>query len=362
MKILITGGTGRIGANLARQLLSRGHEIRSFVYPGDAGRAHKLDAYANVETIVGDLRNFDDVTRAVQGVDAIYHLAAAFGGPFDNRQYLEINGMGTINLLEAVRAQCPQLHRFVYACTEAIYWRLEERIPQLLGKESRYFEQPITETMVARYHQMPYFLTKWVGEELAMAYYYQYGVPTTSFRFATVIEPSEFLDEAGRPKLFLFRPVYELYRSQTSADPAVQAIIDEIKARWTGEECFLLSRNPNGRPHRQQFCDVRDIVQGLILGLERAEAVGQEFTLAGAALFDWGELVPYLANRFGLPYIEARIPAPNYFEFDLSKIKHLLGYQPQHDFHSILATAEAMRRGEETEVIPTGVRFVPAAT
>jgi UDP-glucose 4-epimerase len=356
MKILITGGTGRIGANLAKQLLARGHNIRSFVYPGDASRAHKLDAFAGVETAVGDLRNFDDVKRAVQGVDAIYHLAAAFGGPFDNRQYLEINGMGTINLLEAARTGCPNLQRFIYACTEAIYWRLEERIPHLQGKESRYFDQPITEERVARYHQMPYFLTKWVGEELAMAYHYQYGVPSTSFRFATVIEPSEFLNEAGLPKLFLFSPVYELYKGQQSPVPAEQAMIEEIKAQWHGEERFLLSRNPNGRPHRQQFCDVRDIVQGLVLGLERAEAVGQEFTLAGA-LFDWGELVPSLAERYQLPYVEARLPPPNYFEFDLSKIKHLLGYQPQHDFQSILATAEAIRRGEATDIIPTGIRF-----
>ena len=45
------------------------------------------------------------------------------------------------------------------------------------------------------------------------------------------------------------------------------------------------------------------------------------------------------------------------FVFDLTKIKTLLGYEPQHDFHSILATAEAIRRGKETDVIPTGIRF-----
>ena len=82
MKILITGGTGRIGGNLAKRLLEKGHDIRSFVYPADASRVHKLDEYDRVETVVGDLRNFDDVKRAVDGVDAIYHLAAAFGGPF----------------------------------------------------------------------------------------------------------------------------------------------------------------------------------------------------------------------------------------------------------------------------------------
>ena len=65
MKILITGGTGRIGANLAQALLAKGHAIRSFVYPGDASRARKLNGFGDVETVVGDLRNFDDVKRAI---------------------------------------------------------------------------------------------------------------------------------------------------------------------------------------------------------------------------------------------------------------------------------------------------------
>ncbi len=115
MKILVTGATGRIGANLVKALLEKGHDIRSLVFPGDAGRAHKLDGFERVETIEGDLRNFDDMQAAVTGVDAIYHIAAAFAGPFDHREYLEINGMGTVNLLECVRDNAPDLHRFVYA-------------------------------------------------------------------------------------------------------------------------------------------------------------------------------------------------------------------------------------------------------
>ena len=61
MKILVTGGTGRIGANLVTRLLEAGHSIRSFVYPGDASRAAKLDAFDGVETVFGDLRNHEDV-------------------------------------------------------------------------------------------------------------------------------------------------------------------------------------------------------------------------------------------------------------------------------------------------------------
>ena len=208
MKILVTGGTGRIGANLVVRLLDAGHSIRSFVYPADASRARKLDAYDGVETVYGDLRNPEDVNKAVAGVDAIYHLAAAFQGPFNNRQYLDINAMGTLNILESIRELCPNLHRFVYASTEGVYW--DARI------NGRYFENPITEDMVGKYPNMPYLMTKWLGEELAMVYHYQYGVPTCAMRFSTVIEPSEFLNEAGLPRHFLYSAAHATYSSSAS--------------------------------------------------------------------------------------------------------------------------------------------------
>ena len=361
MKILVTGGTGRVGANLCKILLAQGHAIRAFTYPGDALRAHKLDGFANVEVMEGDLRNYADVQKAVAGVDAIYHLAAAFGGPFDNRQYLAINAMGTLNLLESVVELCPHLHHFVYACTEAIYWRLEERSVHLTGRESRYFDRPITEDMVARYHQMPYFLTKWMGEELVMTFHHQYQVPVTSFRFTTIIEPSEFLNDQGLPGLFLLSSAHQAYGSQHSADPDEQAMLDAIRALWTGEEKLLLSRNPNGVPFRQHFSDVRDIAQGLALALNHEKAVGEEFNLGGAALFDWAEIVPFLAERYEMEYVEARIPSANHFELDTTKMKSLLGYRPQYGFQQILETAEAFRRGESTDVIPTGVRWATGA-
>jgi len=358
MKILVTGGTGRIGANLVTRLLAAGHTVRSFVYPADASRAKKLDAYDGVETVFGDLRVPEDVDNAVAGVDAVYHLAAAFQGPFDNRQYLDINAMGTLNILESIRELCPNLHRFVYASTEGVYW--DARV------NGRYFERPITEDMVGKYPNMAYLMTKWLGEELALVYHYQYGLPTCAMRFSTVIEPSEFLNHAGLPRHFLYSSAYATYSNSESyevkdirdkSDPDVLEMIESLLAIWDGEEKLLLSLNPDGVPYRQHFGDVRDIADGLALALESDEAVGEAFNLAGAAIFDWGEIVPMLAERCNLPYVEARLPFKNYFELDLTKIRTALGFQPRHDFNSILAAAEAIQRGEATDVIPTGVMF-----
>ncbi len=83
-----------------------------------------------------------------------------------------------------------KFHRLIYASTEAVYWRLDMK--------GRTFAKPIEETDVSPTHQMPYDLTKWIGEKLWMNYGIQYGLPTTTMRFSTVFEPSEFLKGAGR--------------------------------------------------------------------------------------------------------------------------------------------------------------------
>lgn len=349
MKILVTGGTGRIGSNLVKKLLEKGHDIRSFVYPGDANRVNRLDRYERVETVLGDLREYADVKKAVEGVDAIYHIAAAFGGPFDNRQYLAINGMGTLNILECIREFNPGIQRLVYACTEAIYWELTE--------SGRLFNELITEDMVAKYHHMPYFLTKWIGEELCMTYHHQYGVPSTVFRFTTVIEPSEYLNEDGLPRQFIFSPIYYRYKNYIGNNPTELETANAVKSLWDGQEKFILKRNPDGRPYKEHFTDVRDIVQGLVLGIEKEAAIGEEFTLGGNGVFKYEEVIPYLCERYQMDFVDVKLPQPNYFEFDLGKIKTLLDYEPQHDLASILDAAEALRRGEDVGIIPTGVRW-----
>ena len=349
MKILVTGATGRVGANLVLALLDAGHDVRSFVYPGDASRAHKLDGFDRVETVTGDLRSFDDVRAALRGVDAVYHIAAAFAAPFNHREYLDINANGTLNLLEAIREELPGLHRFAYACTEAVYWEAPYR--------GRYFEEPITEEMTAEYCDMPYFMTKRIGEELTICYQRQYGVPACVFRFATIIEPSEFLDEGGRPYRFFLSDLYERCRAAEGKTAEEREMYDHIRSLWKGEEKLVVLLNPNGVPQKQPFADVRDIAGGLLLGLEREEAVGEIFNLGGAVVFDWGEAIPFLAERYGMEYVEAKVPTPNYFDLDLGKINRLLGFEPKYDLLSLVETAEALHRGEDAGVIPTGVRY-----
>src|SRR5215213_7455255 len=106
MHILITGGAGFIGSHLADELLRHGHRVRALdnlseqVHGPDAVRPAYLNA--DVELIQGDTRDAAAVRRALQGVDAVYHFAAAVGvgqSMYEVAEYTSINNLGTAVLL-----------------------------------------------------------------------------------------------------------------------------------------------------------------------------------------------------------------------------------------------------------------------
>ena len=119
MHVLITGITGRIGANLAAVLAGEGHRVRGLVWPRDP-RIEKLQ-HLDLELQTGTITEPEDVRTAIEGVDVVYHLGAAFqgGGPFTEEEYFEINVRGTFNMLEAAKAAGGPGH-FLFASTDAV--------------------------------------------------------------------------------------------------------------------------------------------------------------------------------------------------------------------------------------------------
>jgi nucleoside-diphosphate-sugar epimerase len=128
MKVLVTGGAGYIGSVLVRQLLDKGYNVRaldSLKFGGDA--LYDVMLHPNFEFMKGDVRNADDVAKAIEGVDGIAHLAAIVGDPACKKfsdEANETNWDGSVDLFEA--AEKAGVKRFVFASTCSNYGKMPD--------------------------------------------------------------------------------------------------------------------------------------------------------------------------------------------------------------------------------------------
>jgi UDP-glucose 4-epimerase len=176
MKILITGGCGFIGVNLVKFLSERDLVVR-VVDNLSVGKKEYLEILPLSqfpELIVEDVRNKKAMDEALDGVDAVVHLAAhtsvmeSLGNPTED---WDINVNGTFNLLEACRQS--EVDRFVFASSNAA-----------VGEQ----EPPIDETKVPQ-PLSPYGASKLAGEALCSTYYHSFGLKTVALRFANSYGP-----------------------------------------------------------------------------------------------------------------------------------------------------------------------------
>ena len=116
MKILITGATGKVGSRLVPRMLAKGYEVRILVR--DAAKASAL-AELGASVIEGDLYTPDTLPAAVEGADAVKHLAALFRTFTDTEGIVKTNHAGTVALANA--AMAAGVKRFVFVSTGNVY-------------------------------------------------------------------------------------------------------------------------------------------------------------------------------------------------------------------------------------------------
>lgn len=124
MNILVTGGAGYLGSVLVRLLLSEGHEVRVLdrLLYGDEGIKGLEDEYKNYEFQHGDVRHTEDVIAAVQGVDAIIHLAGIVGDEACARNPAMTVGQNYLSTAQlAFVAKYYHIKRFVFASSASVY-------------------------------------------------------------------------------------------------------------------------------------------------------------------------------------------------------------------------------------------------
>ena len=133
MKVLVTGGAGFIGANAIKDLLDDGHEVISFDYTDNPFRLHELKKCPrfskNLKIVKGDLRDKIAVAKAVKQADVILHLGGQVShllSQHDPYYDLEVNVVGTLNILEAIKEYNP-LAYLIYSSSRSVYGKKMKR-------------------------------------------------------------------------------------------------------------------------------------------------------------------------------------------------------------------------------------------
>ena len=201
--VLITGGAGFVGTNLAHRLLDTGRSVLLFDNLSRAGveqnvRWLRAVHGGRMKVAVADVRDEEAVRRAVEQASEVYHFAAqvavttSLDSPIDD---FEVNARGTLNLLEAIRAQ-PAPPPLVFTSTNKVYGGLDDLA--LRRRNSRY--EPvdpqvrlsgIDEHRPLEFHS-PYGCSKGTADQYVLDYAHTFGVPAIVFRMSCIYGPHQF--------------------------------------------------------------------------------------------------------------------------------------------------------------------------
>lgn len=322
MKILLTGAAGRIGSPVLRRLLEAGHAVTAFDL-----KSPPLDD-PRLRTVVGSLEDAGAVGAAARGVDGVLHLGSLMSWrPQDADRLFAANVVGTRNVLDA--AVAAGARRFVFASSGEVY---PESRPQFL---------PITEDHPCR-PASDYGMTKLVGEELVRFYGRRFGLACVILRFSHVQDASELLDPESffsGPRFFLARKIAQMHMlGQEDA-------AERLRTHDDGADRLVLSCSEEGRPFRMIITETRDIVDGILLGLDAESAAGETFNLGTDEPFDFQPALERMARETGLPLVRVNLPGPGVFYATSSeRIRARLGFRAGRTVDAMLDEAVAAWR------------------
>jgi CDP-paratose 2-epimerase len=200
--VLVVGGAGFIGSNVAHRLLSSGARVRvldNLSRPGvDRNLAWLAATHGGLlEPLLGDVRDPAAVARAVRGVGAIFHCAAQVAvttSLVDPILDFEVNARGTLNLLEAARRLDPPPF-VLFTSTNKVYGALDD--VALVDVGGRYvpvepaLRRGISEARGLAFHS-PYGCSKGAAEQYVLDWAHTYAVPATVFRMSCIYGPRQF--------------------------------------------------------------------------------------------------------------------------------------------------------------------------
>jgi nucleoside-diphosphate-sugar epimerase len=340
MKILITGITGRVGANLARNFKRAGFDIKGLIWSGDSQK-EKLSGL-DIEFVEGDLANMEDVRTAVHGVDIIFHLGAAFqaGGPFSSEQYFDINVKGTFNILESSCESKIPIKHLIITSTDATMAKYPEK--GIL--------EPISE------NSLPLSTTDWYGyskilcEHLANRYYRHKNLNVSVLRFANVWGAGEVLDF----NQFQLKTFVNMFKERK--DEIGVKIYEKLKNEFSSGCRLIVARDMDGRSWKKHNVEIRDIIHAYKCIINEKKSFGNTYQIASKEPFTWDVLVPYISKKTGDSYTTVELPMnPTFYEYDLSSAYNDFGYTPTLSVFQMVDDSIKFRNGTFNEIVPTTI-------
>lgn len=321
MKLLITGGCGFLGSNLASDALARGDELvlfDSLYRNGSRENLTWLQEQGDFKFEHGDIRNQNDITRVIQAFqpDAIFHLAgqvAMTTSIANPRMDFEVNVLGSVNLLEAVRLYCPDA-AVIYSSTNKVYGDLEQYSYTEGSTRYECVEKPngFDEQIQLEFHS-PYGCSKGAADQYMLDYARIFGLKTVVFRHSSMYGGRQFATyDQGWIGWFC----------QKAVETRIGLLKDSFTISGTGKQV-------------RDVLHADDMTRLYRTALESIEqAKGQAFNIGGgiqnslSLLELFGMLEELTSTKLSYAKLPVRESDQRVFVSDLTKAKQLLNWQP----------------------------------
>jgi dTDP-L-rhamnose 4-epimerase len=348
--VLVTGGAGFIGSHLADELLAHGYTVRALdnlspqVHGPGAIRPSYLDP--RVELVLGDVTDERAVASALEGVDAVVHLAAAVGvgqSMYLPLRYTRTNNLGTALLMEALVTN--PVDRLIVASSMSVYGeglcrtddgrpvapgersrrQLERRAWEITGEDGRVLEPlPTPETKPPRLSSL-YALSKYGQERMALLLGAAYGIPTVALRF------------------------FNVYGTRQALSNPYTGVLAIFAARLKNRKPPLIFEDGG---QRRDFVHVRDAARACRLAVEADEVSGEVLNIGSGRSRTVREVAEHLATVMGVPIEPSvtgdyRVGDIRHCFADIGRARERLGYRPREDFDRGLRELAEWLEGQE---------------
>ncbi|WP_283390586.1 NAD-dependent epimerase/dehydratase family protein [Millionella massiliensis] len=357
--ILITGGAGFIGSNIALKLLDRGYRVTVLdnlspqIHGEDPKKTSPLynSIRGKVHFLQGSVTNREDWLQALDGVDAVIHLAAETGtgqSMYEIKKYTDVNIGGTALMLDILTNTPHQVKKVIVAASRAIYGEGRYRCSEhgdvyplarrdedmsrgdfgckcpICGKDV----ELVATTEESKIHPTSvYGITKQVQEQLVMCVCPTIGIAPVAYRYQNVYGPGQSLSNP-----------------------------------YTGILSIFSTRIKNGNPinifedghETRDFVYIDDVAEATILGLERESANGHAFNVGTGVATDVLTVANTLIEKYGIqvPVTVSgnyRLGDIRHNYADITRARNLLGFEPRWSFSDGIAQFAAWVDGQEVQ-------------